>query len=85
MSLCRHCTSLKFDQTSYASVLVTGDSEGLQKTVSELESRIIPCVTAICPKCEHVSVLSNGTHESLLCTVYMWQRLRGWIDPSFQT
>ncbi len=40
----------------------------------------MPCVTAVCPKCEHVSVLSDGTMESLLGTVYMWQRLREWID-----
>jgi hypothetical protein len=25
-------------------------------------------------------VLSDGSTESLLCTLYMWQRLREWID-----
>jgi hypothetical protein len=79
-TLCRHCTALRFDQTSYASVLVTGGTDGVQNTLADLESRIVPCVTAVCPKCEHVSVLSDGTMESLLGTVYMWQRLREWID-----
>lgn len=78
-SLCRHCSDVKFDQTSYAAVLVTGKEE-LHATIDTLEQRIVPCVTAVCPKCEHVSVLSDGSTESLLCTLYMWQRLREWID-----
>jgi hypothetical protein len=79
-TLCRHCMALRFDKTSYASVLVTGGTDGVQTTIADLETRIVPCVTAVCPKCEHVSVLSDGTMESLLGTVYMWQRLREWID-----
>lgn len=77
-SLCRHCSSVKFNQDSYAAVLVT--SGALQNTITDLEQRIVPCVTAVCPKCEHVSVLSDGSTESLLCTLYMWQQLREWID-----
>jgi hypothetical protein len=77
-SLCRHCADLKFNKDSYAAVLVSGGA--LQTTISDLEQRIVPCVTAVCPKCEHVSVLSDGSTESLLCTLYMWQRLREWID-----
>jgi hypothetical protein len=79
-SLCRHCSDLKFNKGSYASVLVTGGADALHTTIADLESRIVPCVTAVCPKCEHVSVLSDGSTESLLCTLYMWQRLREWID-----
>jgi hypothetical protein len=77
-SLCRHCSDVTFDHTSYAAVLVAGGE--LHTTIDTLEQRIVPCVTAVCPKCEHVSVLSDGTTESLLCTLYMWQRLREWID-----
>jgi len=77
-SLCRHCSDVKFDHRSYAAVLVSGGE--LHTTIDALEQRIVPCVTAVCPKCEHVSVLSDGTTESLLCTLYMWQRLREWID-----
>jgi hypothetical protein len=79
-TLCRHCASLQFDQASYASVLVTGGTDGVQTVVADLESRIVPCITAVCPKCERVSILSDGTLESLLCTMYTWQRLRNWID-----
>jgi len=78
-SLCRHCSDVKFDQNSYAAVLVTGKDQ-LHTTLTALEQRIVPCVTAVCPKCEHVSVLSDGSTESLLCTLYMWQKLREWID-----
>lgn len=82
-TICRHCASLRFDSTSYASVLVAGGSDGrMPSLVEDLESRIVPCITAVCPKCERVSVLSDGTLESLLCTVYTWQRLREWIDTT---
>ena len=83
MTVCRHCSKLSFDDKSYASVLVVGSIEGLEKTIEDLESRIMPCVSALCPRCEKISVLSNGTTESLLCTVFMWQRLREWIDTSY--
>ena len=84
MSICRHCASLSFNSKSYASVLVTGDGENLARTLANLESRILPCVSAVCPNCENISVLSNGTTESLLCTIYMWQRLREWIDTAHE-
>ena len=77
---CRHCASLTFNPKSYASVLVTGGTDGLPATIADLESRIVPCVTAVCPRCENVSVLSDGSTESLLGTVYLWQRMREWID-----
>ena len=79
-TLCRHCASLAFDRVSYSSVLVTGGTDGVQTTIADLEARIVPCITAVCPVCERVSVLSDGSLESLLCTVYMWQRLRDWRD-----
>ena len=82
MSRCRHCNHLEFNKASYASVLVAGGADGLHEIIADLESRIVPCVTAVCPKCEHVSVLSDGSTESLLCTVYTWQRLREWIDTT---
>ena len=84
-AICRHCASLSSNSKSYASVLVTGDNESLDRTLANLESRILPCVSAVCPKCEKISVLSNGTTESLLCTVYMWQRLQEWIDTAHET
>jgi hypothetical protein len=56
--------------------------DGLAKTLSDLESRIIPCVSAVCPECDRISVLSDGTTESLLRTVHMWQRMREWIDDA---
>ena len=81
-TICRHCTRTTFDTKTNASVLVTGGVEGFASTVADLESRIVPCVSAVCPTCERISILSSGTTESLLCTVYMWQRLKEWIDTA---
>ena len=83
-TVCRHCTRSRFQNKTYASVLVTGGTDGLATALSDLESRIVPCVSAVCPSCEKISVLSNGTTESLLCTVYMWQRLKDWIDTAHE-
>jgi len=77
--VCRHCSKIKFG-TSYASVLLLNGGDNVMKTITELESRQIPCVSAICPKCERVSVLSDGSIDSLLRTVYMWTKTREWID-----
>lgn len=82
MSVCRHCASPAFNPCSYASVLVTGGAKELHAVITELETRIVPCVTAVCPKCEQVSILSDGSTESLLCTIFMWQQLKEWIDPA---
>ena len=83
MPVCRHCTKAEF-KTSYASVLVLDGRDNIMKTIAELESRQIPCVSAICPKCERVSVLSDGSIDSLLRTVYMWTKTREWIDVGWQ-
>ena len=80
MSVCRHCASSSFNPASYASVLVTGGADGLPTTLSDLESRIVPCVTAVCPQCEKVSVVSDGSTESVLGTIFLWQKTREWID-----
>ena len=83
MVVCRHCTKAQF-KSSYASVLVLDGHDNVMKTVTELESRQIPCVSAICPKCERISVLSDGSIDSLLRTVYMWTKTREWIDVGWQ-
>ena len=83
-TVCRHCTPQTLNHRSYASVLVTNGAEGLSAVLSDLESRIIPCVSAVCPECERISILSDGSTESVLCTVYMWQRMRQWIDTANQ-
>ena len=78
-NVCRHCSKAEF-ATSYASVLLLDGSDNVTKTVSELESRQIPCVSAVCPNCERISVLSDGGIDSLLRTVYLWTKMREWID-----
>lgn len=79
---CRHCASFSFDdRVTYASVLVAGNS--LLATVQSLEQRIIPCVTAVCPECDQVSLISDGSTESMICSIFMWQRLREWIDTDY--
>ena len=57
----------------------------LRKTVESIEERIIPCVTAVCPECDRVSLISDGSTESILCSIFMWQRLRQWIDVGGET
>jgi hypothetical protein len=52
--------------------------------VEALEERIIPCVTAVCPECDRVSLISDGSTESMLGSIYMWQRLREWIDTRYE-
>ena len=81
-TVCRHCHPLSLNSKSYASVLVTGGTDSLSTTLTDLESRIIPCVSAVCPECEKISILSDGSTESVLCTVFMWQRMRQWIDTA---
>ena len=79
-SVCRHCSNVHFDAQTYAAVLVTGGDEGLRRTLEDVESRIVPCVTAICPRCERVSILSDGTTRSMLGTLRTWTLFREWID-----
>jgi hypothetical protein len=64
-------------------VLVAGAA--LRETVESIEERIIPCVTAVCPECDRVSIISDGSTESILCSIFMWQRLREWIDVEHST
>ena len=83
MTRCRHCAHFSFDEreSTYASVLVAGNV--LLETVELLEKRIIPCVTAVCPQCDRISLISDGSTESMICSIYMWQRLREWIDTDY--
>jgi hypothetical protein len=79
---CRHCAKFSLvDSRTYASVLVAGNA--LLATVESLEKRIIPCVTAVCPDCDRVSLISDGSTESMICSIFMWQRLREWIDTDY--
>jgi hypothetical protein len=78
MTCCRHCAGISLGATSYASTLVGNGS--LLTTVESIEARIIPCVTAVCPACGRVSLLSNGTPASCVRTVAMWRRLAEWVD-----
>lgn len=81
---CRHCAGFPLEgRTTYSSVLVTG-SNAMRTMVESLEERIIPCVTAVCPDCDRVSLISDGSTESMLCSIYMWQRLREWIDTRYE-
>jgi hypothetical protein len=63
---------------SYASTLVGNGN--LLNTIQSVEARIIPCVTAVCPDCGRVSLLSNGTLQSCVRTVAMWRRMAEWLD-----
>jgi hypothetical protein len=76
---CRHCENIPLCDESYASVLV-GDTGCFLRTAQLIEKRIIPCVTAVCPDCNRVSLLSSGTMESCVRTVAMWRRVAEWVD-----
>ncbi len=79
---CRHCAGFSLDGTAtYSSVLVAGSV--LRTAVESIEKRIIPCVTAVCPDCDRVSIISDGSTESMLCSIFLWQRLREWIDTGY--
>ena len=79
---CRHCAGFSLDdRITYSSVLVAGMM--LRRTIESIEERIIPCVTAVCPTCDRVSLISDGSTESMLCSIFMWQRLREWIDTAY--
>ena len=80
---CRHCAGFSLDdRITYSSVLVAGSV--LRRTIESIEERIIPCVTAVCPTCDRVSLISDGSTESMLCSIFMWQRLREWIDTAYE-
>ncbi len=53
------------------------------ETVEMLERRIIPCVTVVCPDCDLVSLISDCSVDSMLCSILMWQRPREWIDTDY--
>jgi hypothetical protein len=76
---CRHCARVVLGPETYASALV-GNGSGLLATVESVENRIIPCVTAVCPACGKVTLLSNGTAASCVRTLAMWRRLAEWVD-----
>ena len=78
---CRHCHPVQLDDT-YASVLIANGQQRLGTVLQNIEERIIPCTTAVCPNCDNISVLSNGSVDSLLRTVAMWRRLKEWIDEA---
>ena len=78
MTQCRHCHPFVMDET-YASRLLT-DGKPLLGVVESLESRIIPCTTAMCPTCSNVSILSTGDVPSVVRTLIMWKQLSRWID-----
>jgi hypothetical protein len=79
---CRHCAGFSLeDRITYSSVLVAGSA--LKRMVESIEERIIPCVTAVCPNCDRVSLISDGSTESMLCSIFMWQRLGKWIDTGY--
>ena len=81
---CRHCAGLSLEEcTTYSTILITGSDHTMKTMVESLEERIIPCVTAVCPACNRVSLISDGSTESMLCSIYMWQRLREWIDTKY--
>ena len=76
---CRHCNPFSLSDT-YASMLVANGQLSLSRLIDTLETRLIPCVTAVCPGCDQTSIVSSGSVESVLRTVVMWQRLGEWID-----
>lgn len=78
---CRHCACVAVSDT-YASVLIADGPTLLPELLERLEERIIPCTTAVCPRCDRISTLSNGTVDSLVRTVVMWRRLKDWIDEA---
>ena len=80
---CRHCNPFPLKDT-YASILVGNGEARLLDTLDSLEQRLIPCVTAVCPQCGKVTVLSGGTTPSVVNTIVMWKHLRPWIDDSSQ-
>ena len=82
MTCCRHCEQVVLGPETYASVLVSNNGSSLLATVESIENRIIPCVTAVCPVCARVTVLSNGTPASCVRTLAMWHRLAEWLDTS---
>jgi hypothetical protein len=80
MPICRHCVPFTLADT-YASRLLTHGTP-LGEFVDNLEHRIIPCATALCPECGNVTIISKGTTPSVINTIVMWHHLRRWIDES---
>lgn len=76
---CRHCKGFSFASPSYASVL-TFDGQSPSTILPSLESRCIPCVSAICPVCDRISIITDGSMESFVRTVHLWKHFGEWID-----
>ena len=77
---CRHCHPIELVDTDASVLVADGGQESLNTVLDNIEERVVPCTTAVCPNCNHISILSSGTVDSLLCTVVMWRRLKEWID-----
>ncbi len=71
---CRHCQPRPFTK-SYASVALLGQ-ESLEHAITDLENRgIVPCVTAICGKCNKLSTIMYDVEEPHLHSLVIYKIL----------
>ena len=75
---CRHCSAFAFTR-SYASVALLGE-EDLQTSVEQVESQgIVPSVTAVCPRCNRVTVILCENEAPYVHVVGVWRRLGAFL------
>lgn len=66
---------------TYASVLLLGSAVELVSAVEELEAQIRPGVTAVCPKCDRVSLVAeDGSAGSVVHALLVWKCFGPFLD-----
>lgn len=73
---CRHCYPIALNPTA-SSVLLLG-ARDLKAAVEEVETEIVPSVTALCPKCKRISILAPEL--DVAHPLWLLRRLRPFLD-----
>ncbi len=81
MPECRHCTKEVDMSATYASVVFLGRDTPLVSPVVDLEAQIRPGITAMCPKCDRVSIVcEDGGSDSCLHVLWLWRCFGPFLD-----
>lgn len=82
MIKCRHCTRspAEMEEPSAASVLILGE-KSILSAVEELEAEgVLPCLTAVCPNCQRISILTEEGHGACAHVLGLWARMRPFLE-----
>ena len=79
---CRHCAAIDLDaKMSYAARILLAPDQTLRSMVEKLEAEIRPGVTAVCPECDRVSIITqDGSAGAFAHTLGLWRVFGPFLD-----